>query len=84
MVSNICFGITRVCREEEVDDQIRRLFMLEEEYLLPAVKNIIGEDFPEDGHKHDGEVLEKFYRMVSEGTGRSDNTVRVKNKFAQE
>lgn len=45
MVDRVSFGVVCNCVEKDVDDQLKMLFLLDEEYLLPVIKSLVGTKF---------------------------------------
>lgn len=78
------FGVTCILLGEDVDKKLRRIYELLEEFMLPVVKNVLGEYFFVASHQYDGVILERFYLLVAEATGRIDKEGRVFMKLDKE
>ncbi|GLJ23102.1 hypothetical protein SUGI_0436120 [Cryptomeria japonica] len=84
MASRISFGVVCLCGLEEANAQLRRVFSVENDSMLQAIKNVLREDFITAGHVHDGAVLERFFIMVVQATGKIYKAVQLADTFLQE
>ncbi|GLJ15788.1 hypothetical protein SUGI_0260080 [Cryptomeria japonica] len=78
------FSVTRISREEGIDEQLGWLFIIEEDYLLPAIKKVIGSRTSSQNHPHDGVLLEILFKNVVQATGLDYKASRYANILLRE
>lgn len=75
------FGLSCLCKQKSLEVQCQRLFKIDSEEVLVALRSIISTGFGEDCHWHDGETYEVVFCPLENSLSLSETCFEIGDGF---